>query len=138
MVSIIIFLFFTWLTSAFQNEKTIISEKLYDQASCWNNGDIDCFMKDYWKSDSLMYIGKNGVTYGWHSTLENYKVRYPTKEHMGKLSFDIIRLDQLDALHYFMVGSWHLERTVGNIGGHFSLVWKKIDDNWVIISDHSS
>jgi len=28
------------------------------QVNCWNKGDIDCFMKSYWQSDSLMFIGQ--------------------------------------------------------------------------------
>jgi hypothetical protein len=138
MVLIITFLISAISLNALQREKSIISEKLFNQAKCWNNGDIDCFMRDYWNNDSLMYIGKNGVTYGWQNTLENYKKKYPTKDHMGKLSFEIVRLDQLDDRHYFMVGRWHLERPIGDINGHFSLVWKKIGKDWVIISDHSS
>jgi hypothetical protein len=35
----------------------------------WNRGDLSKrFMDTYWKSDSLMFIGKSGVTYGWQNT----------------------------------------------------------------------
>ncbi|MCG8308701.1 MAG: DUF4440 domain-containing protein, partial [Cytophagales bacterium] len=75
----LIFLLFILSIEGKVDDETIIRNKLFDQAKCWNNGDIDCFMRDYWKSDSLMYIGKKGITYGWHKTLSNYKSRYPTK-----------------------------------------------------------
>ena len=101
MVLIYTFLCFTMSIGILHDEKSIISEKLNNQAICWNEGDIDCFMNDYWKNDSLMYIGKNGVTYGWQNTLDNYKKRYPTKNDMGKLSFEIVRLEKLDKHHYF-------------------------------------
>ena len=135
--------FFLYILVAFsflseKDEATMLKEKLQNQASCWNNGDIDCFMEDYWHDDKLMYIGKSGVTYGWKNTLENYKKRYPTKKEMGHLTFDIISLDPLGDQHYHMVGKWHLDREIGNIEGHFSLIWKKIDGNWVIVADHSS
>ena len=37
----------------------------------WNRGNIAGFMESYWKSDSLMFIGKSGITYGWQKTLDN-------------------------------------------------------------------
>ena len=55
-----------------KTEKQIISIlKIQDDA--WNMGDINGFMETYLKSDSLMFIGKSGVTYGWQNTLNNYK-----------------------------------------------------------------
>ena len=138
MAVILPFLYFTLSIVFTQNDKSIISEKLMNQAKCWNSGDLDCFMEDYWKNDSLMYIGKNGITFGWQNTLENYKEKYPTKNEMGQLSFEILMLDQLGDEYYFMVGKWFLTRKIGDISGHFSLIWKKIDKEWVIVSDHSS
>lgn len=120
------------------DDETIIINKLKNQAICWNSGDIDCFMKDYWHHDSLMYIGKNGVTYGWQNTLDNYKLKYPTKKEMGHLEFELIKLESLSNDHFLMVGKWRLSREIGNIGGHFTLIWKKINNEWVIVADHSS
>ena len=50
-----------------------IRSVLTKQTESWNNGDIESFMTTYWHSDSLMFIGKNGVKWGWQTTLENYK-----------------------------------------------------------------
>ena len=138
MVLILIFISFSISQNFPSGDKSTISNKLFNQAKCWNSGNLNCFMEDYWKSDSLMYIGKNGVTYGWHNTLENYKKKYPTKNEMGHLSFEIVTLNQLDNDHYFMVGKWHLKREMGDVRGHFSLIWGKIENEWVIIADHSS
>ena len=41
-----------------------IRNMLQMQTQDWNKGDIDGFMQSYWKSDSLLFIGKNGVTRG--------------------------------------------------------------------------
>jgi hypothetical protein len=120
------------------SDESVLLEKLKHQADCWNARDIECFMADYWQSDSLMYIGKSGITYGWHQTLERYKLNYPDGDAMGNLRFEVISLKQIAPDYYFMVGKWNLERKIGNIGGHFSLLWKRIDGTWVIIADHSS
>lgn len=138
MVNILLFLLLPFITPHNTPDETILIDKLKNQSDCWNSGNIDCFMKDYWHHDSLMYIGKNGVTYGWQNTLDNYKVKYPTKAEMGHLNFQLVKLEQLSKDHYFMVGKWQLTRQVGDIEGFFTLIWKKIDKEWVIISDHSS
>lgn len=138
MVNILFFLLLPFSAPYNSPDELILIDKLKNQADCWNSGDIDCFMKDYWRHDSLMYIGKTGVTYGWQNTLDNYKVKYPTKTEMGNLKFQLIKLERLSKDHYFMVGKWQLTRQIGNIEGFFTLIWKKIDNDWVIISDHSS
>lgn len=138
MVILILFLLSFFPDYPAADDASIIKDKLINQSNCWNDGDIDCFMEDYWHDDSLMYIGKNGVTYGWQNTLENYKLKYPTKKEMGQLTFTIVALEKLNKNHYFMVGKWFLNREIGDVGGHFSLIWKKLNGEWVIVADHSS
>jgi hypothetical protein len=85
----LLFAFFLLTTSlAFSQSKdeSAIRKILADQTAAWNRGDIDGFMKGYWESDSLMFIGKSGVTYGWSNTLKNYKKNYPDTAAMGKLA----------------------------------------------------
>lgn len=120
-----------------KNEKTI-REILNNQTAAWNRGDIDGFMNGYWKNDSLMFIGKTGVTYGWGNTLNNYKKGYPDKTTMGQLTFTLIKVERLSKKYYYVTGKWHLERTIGNLEGHYTLLFKKIQGHWAIISDHSS
>ncbi len=128
------------LTSFSQTNKNDIAIRatLQSQATAWNNGDLEKFMDAYWHSDSLMFIGKSGVTYGWQNTLNNYKKGYPDTTAMGKLHFDIIQVKALSAIYYSVVGKWHLTRSIGDIGGHFTLLFRKIKNKWVIVSDHSS
>lgn len=108
------------------------------QTEAWNKADIDAFMQTYWKSDSLVFIGKGGPTYGWQTTLDNYKKRYPDTAAMGKLHFDLLQVRPLQTNYYFVIGNWHLTRSIGDIGGIFTLLFKKIDGRWVIIADHTS
>jgi hypothetical protein len=108
------------------------------QKNAWNKGDLNLFMQTYWKNDSLMFIGKNGVTYGWQNTLDNYKKNYPDTAAMGKLDFNILHVKKLSGLYYSVVGKWFLTRSIGNVGGHFTLLFKKINNKWLIVSDHSS
>jgi ketosteroid isomerase-like protein len=111
---------------------------LDEQTNAWNRGDIEGFMKGYWQDDSLMFIGKNGITYGWNNTLSNYKRGYPDSAAMGKLVFTILHTSQLSKNYFHVIGKWHLHRSIGDLEGHFTLLFKKISGNWLIIADHSS
>jgi len=119
-------------------DETIIRASLEEQRLAWNAGDVDRFMQTYWKSDSLKFIGKSGVTYGWQNTLNNYKKNYPDTAAMGHLDFDIIEVKRLSVMYFFVVGKWHLTRSIGDAGGHFTLLFRKIKNKWVIVADHSS
>ena len=85
-----------------------------------------------------MFIGKNGITYGYQNTLNNYKKNYSNTDKMGKLFFDILQVKKLSDEHYFIVGKWFLKRNAGDAGGHYTLVFRKIKGRWLIVSDHSS
>lgn len=108
------------------------------QEKDWNRGDIDAFMKAYWKSEELQFGGANGITRGWQQTLENYKKGYPDKEAMGRLSFQIKDMTQHSDDVVSLTGSWELERINDRPGGHFLLIWRKIDGQWKIVVDHTS
>lgn len=135
------FCLFTLLTIqsfAQSNSETAIRKILATQTDAWNRGDIDGFMKGYWENDSLMFIGKSGVTYGWTNTLKNYKKGYPDTAAMGKLMFTLIQIKKLSKEYYHVTGKWFLKRTIGDVGGHYTLLFRKINGRWVIVSDHSS
>lgn len=123
-----------------QNEAEAEIRSILDrQASCWSEGDLDCFMASYWQSDSLQFVGKSGITYGWQATYDRYVQNYPDREAMGTLTFIVIDAEQTGPDSFFVLGKWHLDREEsGDVGGHFTLLWKKIDGRWVIVTDHSS
>ena len=120
-----------------KDEREILSI-LDKQTQAWNAGDLEQFMVGYLESDSLMYIGKSGVTYGYRSTLENYRRNYAGADKMGKLTFHILHLKPLGKKYYLVVGKWSLKRTAGDVGGHYTLTFAKQKGRWVIIADHSS
>jgi len=130
--------FSTYATHAQSKDETTIRSILNTQMNAWNRGDLEKFMEGYWRSDSLMFIGKSGVTYGWQNTLNNYKKGYPDTAAMGKLKFDILEVKRLSVLYFSVVGKWHLTRSIGDVGGHFTLLFKRIKNQWVVVSDHSS
>ena len=119
-------------------DEQIIRSMLADQISFWNKGDIPGFMQGYWNSDSLVFVGKNGPTYGYNNTLRNYQKNYPNKDYMGILNFDILSVQPMEKDHFFVIGKFMLQRKVGDASGHFTLILRRINGVWKIVSDHSS
>lgn len=121
-----------------KSETREIKNILAKQSEDWNAGNIENFMQGYWQNDSLVFIGKSGVTYGWKQSLANYKKNYPDTASMGTLNFTLLQIKKLSEKYYFVIGKWHLTRTIGDIGGHFTLLFRKIKNRWLIIADHTS
>lgn len=111
---------------------------LENQTKAWNQGNLEKFMDGYWNSDSLMFIGQLGVTYGFRNTLNNYKKNYSDTAKMGKLFFTILETKKLSPEYYFVLGKWFLKRSIGDVGGHYTLLFRRINGRWLIVSDHSS
>jgi ketosteroid isomerase-like protein len=125
------------ISFAQNSDITSIQSILDNQTKSWNKGDLDAFMVGYLNSDSLVFIGKSGPTYGYKNTLANYKKGYPDKSHMGTLHFEIVSIKPLNNDHYFVIGKWKLTRTVGDLNGVYTLLFKKTKAGWKIIADHT-
>lgn len=118
-------------------EKQEILAIMKAQEKAWSNNDLEGFMQGYWKSNDLKFYGSNGITFGWDKTLANYKKGYPTKEHSGTLKFKVNDISKINEGAYFVMGEYHLTRTVGNANGVFMIIFKKINNEWKIIADTS-
>ena len=142
MKKVLLLLFvFLFQASAFAQkaEEDQIRAVLNTQVQSWNCGDLKGFMKGYWESDALMFIGKKGITYGYEKTLANYRKSYPDMNQMGELKFDLIKINLVSVDAASVIGKWSLKREkAGDVSGHFSLLFKKINGQWVIVLDHSS
>jgi len=138
--STILVLIFCQSTSLGQSQKIKdeISALITLQEHEWNKGNIEGFMSFYWHSDSLTFVSKNGVTYGFENVLRNYKNSYSDKEKMGILKFGNLSYNIVDKNNVIVIGSWELSNKTANTGGYFTLWWKKIKNNWKIILDHTS
>ena len=137
LLAILILLAVCNFCNAQSSDETAVRSAMNEQITAWNNGDIDAFMQTYWQSDSLLFVS-NPPTYGWQTTLEHYKQGYKDTAAMGKLSFNLLQLRQLSPEYYFVLGEFHLKRTVGDLGGIFTLLFRKINGKWLIVVDHTS
>ena len=120
-------------------EEESIRTVLSDQVNAWNTGDIDQFMEGYLKSEELKFVSSGTIKQGWDETINRYKTNYNTREKMGNLRFDIIDLQVLDVDDAHVLGKFFLSNEQDSVfaTGHFTLLWKKVDDKWVITMDHT-
>mgnify|MGYP000244662091 CR=1 FL=1 len=126
--------------SSFSEEQEIrlLQNLMQEQQQAWNQNDLQGFMKAYWKSEELIFIGSRGITYGWQTTLDNYRQSYNNPEKMGTLHFDNEKIEILQDHSAMVAGKWNLFRSADTLAGSYLLVWKKLDGEWKIIADHSS
>jgi hypothetical protein len=61
-----------------QTVRAAVLRVLNDQVDAWNQGDLEGFMKGYWKSDDLTFKSGDKVTHGWQATHDRYRARYQT------------------------------------------------------------
>jgi len=117
-----------------------IRAEMDKQVEAWNRGDVKAFMESYDRSDSILFVGRS-VTRGYQPVLESYIKRYPTREHMGKLTFTDLEVTILSKEYAFVLGKFNLARTVaggGDASGWFTLLFKKTGKAWKIVADHTS
>jgi len=123
-------------TNEAQDKKEILT-LINAQEKAWSKHDLEGFMKGYWKSDSLKFYGRNGITYGWDKTLANYKKGYPTPAHSGTLKFKVNDISRIEKESYYVMGEYHLTRTIGDANGVFMIIFRKINGKWKIVADTS-
>ncbi len=122
----------------FQKDSLALVSVLQAQEKAWNAYDIDTFMEGYWKSPNLVFCGSGGPVYGWNATKKRYKQAYDNQEKMGELQFTILNVQALTNNVMQLIGRFQLSRKPKNTSGYFTLLWKRIDGEWKIVSDHTS
>ena len=123
---------------ASQAEAPAIRSILTMQQEAWNRGDLRAFMNGYWNSPDLTFAASKGFTRGWQPVLERYEKTYSDRAAMGKLDFSDLEVRPLGPDAALVLGHWHLQRQIGDIGGIFTLVLQKFPDGWHIVHDHTT
>jgi beta-aspartyl-peptidase (threonine type) len=120
------------------SDRGAIMQVLDAQQNSWNHGNVDAFLDGYWRSPDLTFSGSGGIARGWDGVRERYKKNYPDRAAMGQLDFSELEFRFLGKDAALVLGHWHLARQQGDIGGVFSLVWRRLPEGWRIIHDHTS
>lgn len=117
-----------------------IRKVLDDQVAAWNAGKLEEFMVGYWKSPDLTFVSGGRKLNGWDATLDRYRKTYQADgKEMGKLAFLDLDVQQLSPAAAFVRGQFQLKLSDGKeLGGRFTLVFRKFKDGWKVIHDHTS
>jgi len=112
-----------------------IRSVLEAQQAAWNRGDIAAFMDGYARDETTTFVSGDSVTRGWQTVLDNYTRRYPTRDHMGVLTFSELEVHSVAVDVALVDGRWHLQRTGDAPHGRFSLVFRQLPSGWRIVHD---
>lgn len=125
----------TQLLGSSVSEEDVIVLVLAEQQAAWNAGDIDGFMRGYWKSSELRFASGGSVTKGWQETRDRYHANYSDRSLMGELSFTDLSVSLLAEDAAVVHGAWSLQRAEDQPSGLFTLIFEDIDGGWKIVSD---
>jgi uncharacterized protein (TIGR02246 family) len=115
----------------------VIKSVLAAQAAAWNEGDLDAFMGVYWKDQGLRLVSGSTVADGWKEAFRFFRERYADSETMGRLTFEKLDVDLVTPDVATVYGRYR--RDAGSVAdaGAFTLVMKRLDGLWRIVSDHT-
>jgi L-asparaginase / beta-aspartyl-peptidase len=121
-----------------ERDRAAITQLIEAQQAAWNKGDIEAFVQAYWHSPEITFSGSSGVARGFEAVVARYKRVYADRETMGQLQFSGLEFTFLGKDAALVLGNFHLTRAKGDVGGVFSLVWRRFPEGWRIIHDHTS
>jgi ketosteroid isomerase-like protein len=122
-------------------DASAIEAVLRRQQSAWNRGDIETFMAEgYWRSAELSFYSGGRVSKGFDSVLAGYIRRYREGgAETGQLEFSELDIDVLSADAAVVRGRWDVDFAAKtDVGGLFTLIFRKTDGAWRIVHDHTS
>jgi uncharacterized protein (TIGR02246 family) len=128
----------TTLVFAEDDVASAIRALLTAQQEAWNHGDIDGFMKGYWRSNETVFVSGDEVTRGWETVRDRYREKYSDRAKMGTLSFSELEIKSLGADSAVALGRWELKRKSDSPHGRFTLILRQTPEGWRIVHDHTS
>ena len=125
-------------SAAEPREARDIKAVLDRQVEAWNRRDLEGFMRGYWHSEQLSFYSGATKTTGWQATIDRYRKKYQGEgREMGHLDFSDQQLDMLGPRAALVRGRWRLKTGSTQAGGLFTLIFRKFDDGWKIVHDHT-
>jgi uncharacterized protein (TIGR02246 family) len=106
--------------------------------AAWNRGDINGYMANYWHSDKVRWVSEGNVLYGFEEIATALKARFDSSDNMGRLEVVNLEIQLLRENDALVFGAWTQTTPRARRHGVFTVHMKKIDGEWLIVSDHSS
>ena len=143
MVALLVFLAIPSLAqkNADPQAEADIRALLDAQKEAWNKGNLEEFMKGYWRSPKLTFYSGGSKREGYDNVLERYRKTYQSDGHeMGKLVFSNVEVELLGKKGSLVRGRFDLTMSDGKkMGGIYTLILRKFKkEGWKVIHDHTS
>lgn len=139
--TLIAFFILSLTSSLLSIQKSEIEKEIKDifeiQRKAWNEGKIEKFMAYYWNSDKLTFQSGDIRLEGWNALLSRYKETY-FGENMGELEFSDLVIHILSEDAAYVLGRWKLKTESWTRDGLFTTIFKRMEDGWKIVHDHTS
>lgn len=117
--------------------KAEIQTVLDRQKMSWNEGNIEGFMAYYWNSEHLTFQSGNRRLRGWEKLLSRYRENF-SRDGMGILDFTDIEIEVVSRDFAYVLGRWKVVQKESTDGGLFTLLFRRLDQGWRIVHDHTS
>jgi ketosteroid isomerase-like protein len=96
-------------------------------------------MEAYARTPELIFTSGSKIRSGWDETMAAYQKRYGgNPAGMGRLTFDVLRVQAVGGDGAVVLGRWRLTDTPQAGGGVFSVVLQRRPEGWRIVHDHTS
>ena len=116
-----------------------IQSVLDQQVAAWNRGDIQGFMRGYWNSPDLIYVGNSKVTRGWQTLLHRYEELSKTSGgQIGTLELQETQITVLSPDSALVWGTYRVLQPGQDRKGLYTLVLRKFQDGWRTVYDRTS
>ncbi len=120
-------------------DRRTVEQVLSAQVEAWNRGDLAAYMAGYADTPDLVFTSGGSIRTGFAETLAAYQRRYgAAPETMGRLGFEILRIQAVGADGAIVLGRWRLTATAQAGAGVFSVVLERRAEGWRIVHDHTS
>ena len=114
-----------------------IGSAMRQQVDSWNSGELAGFMRYYWRSEEMTFHGGKRRLQGWE-TLNSMYIETYSGVQRGILEFSGLDINVLSRRSAYVLGDWKVELPDTVKQGKFTLIWRKMDEGWRIVHDHSS
>lgn len=107
---------------------------------CYNDGNLDGYLEAYADSEKTRYVSGSDIIIG----KEKIKELVHSRGVKGMLSLDTLQIDFISEQNAICFGQYMLQlskvqdKDMEYRKGCFTVHLKKIEDQWKIVSDHSS
>ena len=111
-----------------------VKSMLKNRADAWNNRNLNRYMADYRKFDSLR-VSINGETEkGWEEVYDFFAPKFGPG--MGTMRLSNMKIHMVGELASIVTADWNLQQESRITNGRMNLVMKKIDTAWKITTEN--